>query len=66
MDELKREIEELQRVVFSDTASVKEVNDANIRLEKAMAAFEKHPESKEAVKKAKVPLTVVCEVCVCV
>ena len=46
MDELKKEIEELQRIVFSDTASVKEVNDANIKLEKAMAAFEKHPESK--------------------
>lgn len=54
MDDLKKEIEELQKIVFSDTASVKEVNDANIRLEKAMAAFEKHPESKEALRRAKV------------
>lgn len=51
--ELKAEIEELQKVIFSDTATEKEKADANIKLEKAMAAFEQTPEAREETRKRK-------------
>lgn len=53
MDELKKEIEELQKVIFSDTATEKEKADANIKLEKAIAAYEQLPEAKEEARRKK-------------
>lgn len=43
-EELKALIQEKQKIIFSDTASKSEVEEANIQLEKLMAEYEKYPE----------------------
>lgn len=51
--ELRAEIEQLQKVLFSDTATDKEKEDANIKLEKAIQQYEQTPEAKDEVRRRK-------------
>ena len=43
-EELMKEIGETQRIIFDENSKENEIADANIRLEKLMADYEKTPE----------------------
>lgn len=43
-EELMKEIAETQRIIFDENSKENEIADANIRLEKLMADYEKTPE----------------------
>ncbi len=53
VEDLKKEIEDLKKILLSDNATSKEIDDANIRLEKAISAYESHPEVQEMSKRMK-------------
>jgi hypothetical protein len=46
-EELKKQIEEMQRVIFDPNSSEKQIADANIQLEKLMLEYEKSPEYRQ-------------------
>lgn len=52
-EELKKEIESLQAILFNPNSTEKEIADANIKLEKAMSDYEKTPEYQMEVAKQK-------------
>jgi hypothetical protein len=51
--ELRTEIGELQAILFSETSSEREKEDANIKLEKVIQQYEQTAEAKEEVRKRK-------------
>jgi hypothetical protein len=51
--ELKEEIEELQKILMDGNKSEKEIEEANIKLEKALDAYEKTPECLMEIQKRK-------------
>jgi len=53
VEDLKKEIEVLQRVLFDPNSSEKDIAEANIKLEKAMQEYEKTPEYQMEIQKQK-------------
>lgn len=51
--ELKKEIERLQKILFDPNSTEKEIADANVKLEKVMAEYEKTSEYQMEIAKAK-------------
>jgi len=52
-EDLKKEIEILQKVLFDPNSSDKDIAEANIKLEKVMQEFEKTPEYQMEIQKQK-------------